>query len=602
MEQLGNNNEQESNKSLNSIDNQPLANNQNENIKNLANSLHTKNNHFIKMMCIIIGIITCLVIVFVIADIYYYIPNEKYKEAVGYYNKKEYDKAITAFSNLNGYKNSNDMIKTVKQSMYDNLYKEAIGYYDKKEYDKAITAFSNLNGYKNSNDMINVVKQSMYDDLISTLKNEAINKNWDAMANMILERDKNTPDNEIFEQLSSTLQEIEDNKNTLDKANSKLQTALNNYNNKKNELVTMNINITDAENIRENALEVYNEAKEKYDNTTKTSSNIELYIVGFIGKDDKGIQEYEVAKAIYYSWSDSKYGYSDKVPSDKHALLFTGYTQYSSKGWTNLEVVNIGTTSVQLNNGFTEEWTSYMEKSYYDDTFGKINSTELQDAKDTYDEAVNSYNNLKASKDSLDAEVENLRIKYENEQSEYNKVKDQYNTIEINLYNQIYNLLGLDLISESEENIVTVEDTGIDSNELLNNSVPDAEKAATDKTSSEKVDTEKAAAEKASEEKPSLQDLWDTVSIDNLQGTWVGPVYFGSKDILIISGNYAVLKSVKADESEVYDTYEGVINITDRSKSGKCPMLEIGQNQFVMYIRYVKSTYLNSYGDKYYKR
>lgn len=66
--------------------------------------------------------------------------------------------------------------------------------------------------------------------------------------------------------------------------------------------------------------------------------------------------KYEIALATYSP-------FVGEIPSSTHALLYST-TQFTSKGWFTMDVSNIGTESVQLNQqagGFTAEWTTYMQ-------------------------------------------------------------------------------------------------------------------------------------------------------------------------------------------------------------------------------------------------
>lgn len=73
-----------------------------------------------------------------------------------------------------------------------------------------------------------------------------------------------------------------------------------------------------------------------------------------VGETSPG--KYEIALATYSP-------FVGEIPSSTHALLYST-TQFTSKGWFTMDVSNIGTESVQLNQqagGFTAEWTTYMQ-------------------------------------------------------------------------------------------------------------------------------------------------------------------------------------------------------------------------------------------------
>ena len=124
------------------------------------------------------------------------IPNQKYNAAMNLYNAGQYEKAITAFEALNGYKDSavyvingkylwakeryqageydqsiellnglddyQDSQSLIENAKLDKAYSEALALFESERYTEAIEAFSALNGYRESEA---IVEQS-YDALI----------------------------------------------------------------------------------------------------------------------------------------------------------------------------------------------------------------------------------------------------------------------------------------------------------------------------------------------------------------------------------------------------------------------------------------------------
>jgi tetratricopeptide (TPR) repeat protein len=104
----------------------------------------------IKKIAAIVTPIVVVCVAFVIVLITVIIPNNKYNAAVDLYNAGKYEEAITAFSSLNGYKDSESQITNCETSIKDKKYNYAVDLYNAGKYEEAITAFSSLNGYKDS--------------------------------------------------------------------------------------------------------------------------------------------------------------------------------------------------------------------------------------------------------------------------------------------------------------------------------------------------------------------------------------------------------------------------------------------------------------------
>ncbi len=116
-------------------------------------------------LCILVGILLTKVI----------IPNQKYKAALNLKKQGEYEKAISAFEELDGYKDSEDQIVSCQNAIKDLDYDAAIELKEEGNYLDAISAFKNLDGYKDSKDQIticqNAIKDLDYDAAIA-LKEE----------------------------------------------------------------------------------------------------------------------------------------------------------------------------------------------------------------------------------------------------------------------------------------------------------------------------------------------------------------------------------------------------------------------------------------------
>lgn len=104
----------------------------------------------IKKIAIIATPFLCAAIVFIIVLNSVIIPNGKYNDAVDLMNTGEYIEAISAFSLLEGYKDSAAKIEECNSAIKEKEYLAAIDLMKSKKYDEAITAFEKLYGYKDS--------------------------------------------------------------------------------------------------------------------------------------------------------------------------------------------------------------------------------------------------------------------------------------------------------------------------------------------------------------------------------------------------------------------------------------------------------------------
>jgi len=129
-----------------------------------------------KKIIIITTTISTICIVFVVLLITVIIPDGKYNSAVELYDAGKYDEAITAFTQLSGYKDSEAQITKCETAINDNKYKSAVELYNAGKYDEAITAFAQLNGYKDSEAQITecekAIKDSKYNAAVNLYNSE----------------------------------------------------------------------------------------------------------------------------------------------------------------------------------------------------------------------------------------------------------------------------------------------------------------------------------------------------------------------------------------------------------------------------------------------
>ena len=87
--------------------------------------------------------------------------NRQYDAAVALYNAGQYEEAISAFTALDGYKDSAAQIKICETAIKDAAYDAAAALHNAGKYEEAIAAFEALNGYKDSAAKIDEIKHSI---------------------------------------------------------------------------------------------------------------------------------------------------------------------------------------------------------------------------------------------------------------------------------------------------------------------------------------------------------------------------------------------------------------------------------------------------------
>ncbi|GLB24747.1 hypothetical protein LXJ15735_09880 [Lacrimispora xylanolytica] len=95
-------------------------------------------------------------------------PMITYNKAMGLYNNKDFDKAVEAFSSMQGYKNSEDMITK-------SIYQNGIKLLDSGEYESSLEQFKQVETYEDAKKYIIECHYNIGNELINNSKwNEAI--------------------------------------------------------------------------------------------------------------------------------------------------------------------------------------------------------------------------------------------------------------------------------------------------------------------------------------------------------------------------------------------------------------------------------------------
>lgn len=82
------------------------------------------------------------------------IPNSSYNKALALYESEQYEEAITAFTALDGYKDSEEQIKRCQTAIQGKKYAAAVALLDDGRFKDAIDAFVKIRGFKDSEDKL----------------------------------------------------------------------------------------------------------------------------------------------------------------------------------------------------------------------------------------------------------------------------------------------------------------------------------------------------------------------------------------------------------------------------------------------------------------
>lgn len=127
--------------------------------------LEEKNNNKAKRLAFILGLPVVIGIIAFIIVTKVIIPNNKYHVAINLMEQQDYEAAMAAFEEIDGYKDSNKQIEECK-------YNSAISLMEQGDYESALKIFKELNGYKDSDELIEKNCISIYgEETWNTIKN-----------------------------------------------------------------------------------------------------------------------------------------------------------------------------------------------------------------------------------------------------------------------------------------------------------------------------------------------------------------------------------------------------------------------------------------------
>ncbi len=111
---------------------------------------------------VIAGIgVALTVIMITLAVCFVIIPENKYKKAKNLFEEEKYEEALGAYTELNGYKDSDEWIAEIENTV---KYNEASKFMEEKLYDQAVQAFTELGDYKDSQNRIAEIETILKDE------------------------------------------------------------------------------------------------------------------------------------------------------------------------------------------------------------------------------------------------------------------------------------------------------------------------------------------------------------------------------------------------------------------------------------------------------
>ena len=118
---------------------------------------------------IVIGLISSILVIAMFVMLFtVIIPNSKYNDAIALMDIGNYDEAILAFEDLDGYRDSDDKVNECHTAILDIKYNDAIILMNSGKYSDAILVFETLNGYKNSATKINECHNAIWEEKYNT--------------------------------------------------------------------------------------------------------------------------------------------------------------------------------------------------------------------------------------------------------------------------------------------------------------------------------------------------------------------------------------------------------------------------------------------------
>ncbi len=156
-----------------------------------------------KVLAVVIPVV-CVCIALIVVLFTVILPSGKYNNAVRLMNDGKYNEAITAFEDLDGYKDSKEQIEACKTGITEANYRAAYILLLECKYDEAIAAFAALGDYKDSKKQIeaceSAITEDKYNAAIELLNAGNIVEAYDSLIALNGYKDSKEKADSIFEQ------------------------------------------------------------------------------------------------------------------------------------------------------------------------------------------------------------------------------------------------------------------------------------------------------------------------------------------------------------------------------------------------------------------
>ena len=132
-------------------------------LKNVKEEKKAEDSSGVKYVAVTVGVLgalatVALVICFII------VPNNIYKTAMSLYENRQYTEAIAVFESLGTFRNSDEMVETVKQTIIENKYIQAEDYFESQNYLEAMKLYTELGEYKDCKQKIEQIQNRLATD------------------------------------------------------------------------------------------------------------------------------------------------------------------------------------------------------------------------------------------------------------------------------------------------------------------------------------------------------------------------------------------------------------------------------------------------------
>ena len=122
-----------------------------------------KDNSGVKYVAVTIGVFGAMLIA-VLISCFIIFPNNTYQTAMSLYNSGQYTKALATFEGLGTFRNSNEMVETIKQTTIESKYIQAEDCFKNQDYVDAMKIYNELGDYKDCKQKIEQIQNRLAKD------------------------------------------------------------------------------------------------------------------------------------------------------------------------------------------------------------------------------------------------------------------------------------------------------------------------------------------------------------------------------------------------------------------------------------------------------